>query len=193
MIIPVTKADGMSPTNNEVQTKDLTVTTDENHEETRRALDDNVRTEKYALLINAARDVEGLEHEKNIEKNAERAESTIAEQQSTLSLALEEEHEGPQTCLDINAANETSENFHGKENAWEADPMIPSKELHDQSDTTASETNVEEDVIAINGVEKGEGIELESNKVENTKEPPSLCVKKEESHSPPAMENKVKK
>jgi len=53
VIIPVTKIDGMSPTNNEAQTKDLKITTDENQKESRRALDNNVRTKEDALLVNA--------------------------------------------------------------------------------------------------------------------------------------------
>jgi hypothetical protein len=49
------------------------------------------------------------------------------EQQSTLSTALEEQREDPQTFSEINATNEIHETVHRKENAWEEDTMIPSK------------------------------------------------------------------
>ena len=48
------------------------------------------------------------------------------EQQSTLSIALEE-REDPQIFSEINATNEIHETVHRKENAWEEDTMIPSK------------------------------------------------------------------
>jgi len=60
VIDPVTKVDGMFPTNNEAQTKDLTITTDENQKESKRAPDDNARTEEDALLVNVAKEAEGL-------------------------------------------------------------------------------------------------------------------------------------
>ena len=60
-----------------------------------------------------------MEHERNMDENAEREESTNLELQSTLSPALEEEHEDSQTCSDINEANETPETVHKKENDWE--------------------------------------------------------------------------
>ena len=56
-------------------------------------------------------------------------------------------------------ANDTPETIHKKENDWEVDPMIPSKELHHQSYTIATETKLEV-VIPITGAEKVESIEL---------------------------------
>ena len=66
--------------------------------------------------------------------------------------------------------------------------MIPSEELHDHSHTLATETKLEV-AIAISGVEKVETIEIESNNVENTK-PTCLCVNKEQSHSPPTIQER---
>ena len=124
-----------------------------------------------------------------MDENAEGEESTNVELQPTLSLALEEEHEYSYPCSNINEANETSEAILKKENDWEVDPMIPSKELHDQSHTLATETKLEVS-IAISGVEKVEATKLEINNVENT-QPTCLCVNKEQSHSPPAIQEQT--
>jgi hypothetical protein len=68
-----------------------------------------------------------LEHERNNDENAEGKERKNVEQQSTLSAALEEQREDPQTFSEINATNEIPETVHRKENAWEEDTVIPSK------------------------------------------------------------------
>jgi hypothetical protein len=54
-----------------------------------------VRTKEYVILINATIEAKGLENERNIQKNTKSKESTNDEQKSTLSPALEEEHEYP--------------------------------------------------------------------------------------------------
>ena len=60
-----------------------------------------------------------------------------------MSPTLEEEHEDSQTCSYINEANETPDTVHRKKNDWEADPVIPSEELHDQSHTPVNKTKLE--------------------------------------------------
>ena len=102
-----------------------------------------------------------------------------------MSPTLEEEHEDSKTCSNINEANETPETIHKKENDWEVDPMIPSKELDDQSHTIVNETKLEVS-IAISGVEKAESMELESNNVENTQQS-CMCVNTKHSHFPPTI------
>jgi hypothetical protein len=74
-----------------------------------------VKTEEDPLLINVARETKGLEHERNNGENAERTQSTSAEQQSNLSPSLEEQHEESKACSDINAAKEVLETVHRKE------------------------------------------------------------------------------
>ena len=76
IIAQVRKVNGTFPTNNEALAIDLTITTDEKHKESSRALDDSVRTEDYAILFIAAREAKGLEHERNMDENAKREEST---------------------------------------------------------------------------------------------------------------------
>ena len=93
VIVPVTKVDGMFPTENEALTTELTIKTNEKHKESSWAPYVNVRTEEDALLSITAREAKGLEHERNMDENAKREESTNVERQSTLSPGLEEEHE----------------------------------------------------------------------------------------------------
>jgi hypothetical protein len=57
--------------------------------------------------------------------------------------------------------------------------MIPSEKLHDHSHMAMIEIKKEVDVIAINGVENGESMELEGNDVENAQKIVSMCVNKE--------------
>jgi len=76
VIISVTKVDGMCPKNNEAWKKDLTITIYENQKESRRAPNNNVRTEEDDLLVNVATKAKGLDHERNIDKNAKGAQST---------------------------------------------------------------------------------------------------------------------
>ena len=83
----------MFPIGNEALAPELTITTNEKHKESNRYPDANVRTEEYALLCITIRQGKGLEHEKNMDENAERQENTNVELQSTLSPTLEEEHE----------------------------------------------------------------------------------------------------
>ena len=71
----------------------MTITTHEKHKESGRAPNANMRTEEDALLSITSREAKGLEHERNMDENAEREESTNVELHSTLSPALEEEHE----------------------------------------------------------------------------------------------------
>ena len=67
VIVPVTKVDGMFPTNNDTLTTDLNITTNEKHEESNRSQDANVRTEEYVVLSIAARVAKSLEHERNMD------------------------------------------------------------------------------------------------------------------------------
>ena len=76
VIVPVTKVDGMVPTKNEALTTELTITTHEKHKESGRAPNANMRTKEDALLSFTSREAKGLEHERNMDENAEREEST---------------------------------------------------------------------------------------------------------------------
>ena len=67
VIVPVTKVNGMFPTNNKALTTDLIITTNEKHEESNRSQDANVRTEEYVVLSIAARVAKSLEHERNMD------------------------------------------------------------------------------------------------------------------------------
>ena len=67
VIVPVTKVNGMFPTNNKALTTDLIIATNEKHEESNRSQDANVRTEEYVVLSIAARVAKSLEHERNMD------------------------------------------------------------------------------------------------------------------------------
>ena len=67
VIVPVTKADGMFPTNNKVLTTDLIIATNEKHKESNRSQDANERTEEDVVLSIAAWEAKGLEHERNMD------------------------------------------------------------------------------------------------------------------------------
>ena len=59
VIVPVTKVDGMFPTENEALATELTTKTNEKHKESSRDLDANVRIEEDALLSITTREVKG--------------------------------------------------------------------------------------------------------------------------------------
>ena len=91
-----------------------------------------------ALVTDAIKEDTRVEHESDNGKNIEKTETRgVDEQPSTLSPALEEQHEEPQSSLYINAAIEVPKTLYTIEISLESYPILTTKELPKHLDTTS--------------------------------------------------------